>query len=67
VIKRPDLYAVATLLGMAINGVSLLWMGRDGFKLELFIQAYILGRLFSEGSGCLILFYLSKIKPAASP
>lgn len=58
VIKRQDLFAVVTILGIIVNGLSLFWLGRNGYSLEFFPQAYTLGKFTSLIGSYLILFYL---------
>lgn len=45
VLRRQGLYAIAILLGMAANGVSLMWLIRDGAMLQAFPQAMLIGRM----------------------
>jgi O-antigen/teichoic acid export membrane protein len=63
VIKRQDLLAITTILGIAVNGASLLWMGQNGYTVGQFSLAFILGRLVASGSGLLILNHLAR-KPS---
>lgn len=45
VVRRQDLYVVAMLAGMAVNGVGLMWLLRENVPLSAFPQAMLVGRV----------------------
>lgn len=60
VVRRQDLYSVALVLGLAVNGGSLAWLIRDGVTLTAFPQAMLIGRGLFMVACYLLVVYLAR-------
>ena len=45
VVRRQDMYVAAILLGMAVTGISLMWLIRDHVSLDAFPKSLLIGRI----------------------
>ena len=60
VVRRQDLYVVAILIGMAVNGATLFWLVRDEIVLTAFPQALLAGRVVFMVACYLLLARLAR-------
>ncbi len=60
VIRKQKLYLAAILCGMAVYGVSLMWLIRDGASLVAFPQAMLIGYTAFIADCYLFLYFLTR-------
>jgi len=64
VIRKQKLYLAAILCGMAVYGVSLMWLIRGGVSLVAFPQAMLIGYTAFIAACYYFLYFLSRKDPA---
>jgi O-antigen/teichoic acid export membrane protein len=60
VVRRQDLYLAATLAGIGVYLVTLLWLVRQQAELTAFPQAMLVGRVAYVGACCAFIAYIAR-------